>query len=124
MDKLSINLSDKDHRIFKVYAAAKGQTLLGIVVDSVKEKIARDMKSANEETKHAIHDSGNNSVQMKELAKILKEMATTQSHSFLGISSKNRKECHMESGLLFLYRIDNDVLYLERFSSHKELFDK
>ena len=74
--------------------------------------------------KNDIEKYKNNSVQMKELAKILKEMTTTQSHSFLGISSKNRKEYHMGSGLLFLYRIDNDILYLERFGSHKELFNK
>ena len=51
MHKLSINISDKDHRIFKIYAAAKSQTLSEVVIDSVKDKIARDMKSPNNETK-------------------------------------------------------------------------
>ena len=60
MHKLSINISDRDHRMFKVYAAAKSQTLSEIVLDSVKEKISRDMRSPNEETEQALHDSENN----------------------------------------------------------------
>ena len=60
MHKLSINISDKDHRLFKIYAAAKSQTLSEVVIDSVKDKIARDMKSPNDETKQSIHESENN----------------------------------------------------------------
>ncbi|MSO14527.1 hypothetical protein [Rickettsiales endosymbiont of Trichoplax sp. H2] len=60
MHKLSVNISDKDHRIFKIYAAAKSQTLSEVVIESVKEKISRDMNSPNDETKKAISDSENN----------------------------------------------------------------
>lgn len=60
MNKLSISILEKDHRIFKIYAAAKGQTLSEMIVVSVKEKIAQDMKSPNETTKQAISDSENN----------------------------------------------------------------
>jgi hypothetical protein len=59
MHKLSINISSKEHKMFKIYAAAKSQTLSQIVLESVKEKISRDMKIPNDETAQAFADSEN-----------------------------------------------------------------
>jgi mRNA interferase YafQ len=60
--------------------------------------------------------------QLKQLVEILKDLSNNKINFFLGPSSNNRKEYHMENGLLLIYRIDTDILYLERFGSHTELF--
>ena len=61
--------------------------------------------------------------QLQKLASVLQELVNDTTKSFLGISTNNRKEYHMKSGLLFIYRVDDDILYLERFGSHNELFN-
>lgn len=60
--------------------------------------------------------------QLKQLVEILKDLSNNKTNFFLGPSSNNRKEYHMENGLLLIYRIDTDILYLKRFGSHTELF--
>lgn len=80
-------------------------------------KVTRAFK--NDVTKYKKHAPE----QLKHLASILQELANSNSRSFLGVTPNNRKEYHMESGLLFIYRVDNYILYLERFGLHNEVFN-
>lgn len=63
-----------------------------------------------------------NSKDLNELLEILNDLANEKGVGFLNYKSKNRKECHMKSGLILIYRIDDETLYLERLGSHTELF--
>ena len=59
---------------------------------------------------------------LNKLADVLKELTSEKVSDFLDYRSKNRKEYHMGSGLILIYRRDEEILYLERFGSHTELF--
>ncbi len=60
MHKLSVSLSEQDHRTFKIFAAAKSVTLSDLVVQSVRDKISKEFKTPNDETLLAFRDSENN----------------------------------------------------------------
>jgi hypothetical protein len=59
MHKLSISVSEQDHKMFKIFAAAKSVTLSDLVVQSVKDKISEEFKTPNAETLLAFRDSEN-----------------------------------------------------------------
>ena len=42
-------------------------------------------------------------------------------HQLIG-DRKGHRDCHIESGLILIYRISEKELVLERFGSHSELF--
>ena len=42
----------------------------------------------------------------------------------LSVNWKGHRDCHIESDWILIYRIEDEVLYLERTGSHSELFKK
>lgn len=58
---------------------------------------------------------------IKKLSKGEKLEAKYRDHRLFGPWKKHR-ECHIRPDWLLIYRIENDILCLERTGSHSELF--
>lgn len=65
---------------------------------------------------------------LKKLAVVLRMLSKQQTlgpqyndHKLRG-NYKDRRECHIEPDFLLIYRVDNNILFLERLGSHSELF--
>ncbi|HDP94537.1 MAG TPA: type II toxin-antitoxin system YafQ family toxin [Candidatus Aminicenantes bacterium] len=48
--------------------------------------------------------------------------ARCRDHKLKGVF-QGRRECHIESDLLLIYKLEDDMIVMERMGSHAELFE-
>lgn len=70
----------------------------------------------------------NSPTKLQKLANILRCLASGQKldqkykdHSLKG-NYCSRRECHIEPDFLLIYKVEQEILYLERLGSHSQLF--